>query len=425
MNIIEVIIKKRDKKDLTKEEINFVIDGFVKKEIKDYQMSSLLMAICLNGMNEEEIINLTEAMINSGDIVDLSRIDGVVVDKHSTGGVGDKISLTALPIAAAAGVKVAKMSGRGLGHTGGTVDKLEAIPGFKVNLSEEEFIKQVNDINISTIGKMSNIAQADKLMYALRDVTGTVMSIPLIASSIMSKKIALNANAIVLDVKYGDGAFMKTKEMAAELAETMVMLGKAFNKKTVALITNMNEPLGYNVGNSLEVIEAVEVLDGKGEEDLTNLSLEIASQMISLGLNLTIEEARIKAKELLESKAAVMKLSEYISTQGGDLTKLEISKRVFDIKSTKEGYVQSIDCDGVGNLARRLGAGRLTKEDVIDPTVGIKLFKKIGDKVLNGETLMRVFFNKEGDIKISEFQNAFLISEEDIIKDNLVDRIIR
>lgn len=403
----EIIIKKRDGKILGSEEINFFINGYTKGEIPDYQASALLMSIYFQGLSEKEITDLTEAMMLSGDVVDLSEIKGIKVDKHSTGGVGDKTTLIVAPIAAAAGVPVAKMSGRGLGFTGGTRDKLESVPGYKTALTQKEFIDQVNEIGISLIGQTADIAVADKKLYSLRDVTGTVGSLGLITASIMSKKLASGGDAIVLDVKCGRGGFMKTKEEARKLADLMIKIGEKHGKKTAALITDMNEPLGNAVGNTLEVIEAIETLKGKGPEDITKLSFEIAGHMILLGKKArSIEDAVESAKEVLYSGKALDKFRRLIDAQGGDpkiiddYSLLGKAKYENNIISQKNGVIKEIDAQKVGEAAQLLGAGRVTKEDDIDFCAGVLLSKKIGAGVSKRDVLATVFSEDRKKLKL-------------------------
>ncbi len=407
MNMEEIIIKKRDGKILGSEEINFFINGYTKGEIPDYQASALLMSVYFQGLSEKEITDLTEAMMLSGDVVDLSEIKGIKVDKHSTGGVGDKTTLIVAPIAAAAGVPVAKMSGRGLGFTGGTRDKLESVPGYKTALTQKEFIDQVNEIGISLIGQTADIAVADKKLYSLRDVTGTVGSLGLITASIMSKKLAAGGDAIVLDVKCGRGGFMKTKEEARKLADLMIKIGEKHGKKTAALITDMNEPLGNAVGNTLEVIEAIEILKGKGPEDITKLSFEIAGHMILLGKKArSIEDAVESAKEVLYSGKALDKFRRLIDAQGGDpkiiddYSLLGKAKYENNIISQKNGVIKEIDAQKVGEAAQLLGAGRVTKEDDIDFCAGVLLSKKIGARVSKRDVLATVFSEDRKKLKL-------------------------
>lgn len=400
MRMYDVIMAKRKGKSLSKEEIDFFINGYTKGEIPDYQVAALLMAIYFKGMNKEETANLTMAMANSGDKLDLSKIKGIKVDKHSTGGVGDTTTLVLAPMVAALGIKVAKMSGRGLGHTGGTIDKLESFKGFTVELSEEKFIENVNNINIAVAGQTGVLAPADKKLYALRDVTATVDNISLIASSIMSKKIASGADAIVLDVKVGDGAFMKNKEDAFALAEEMVEIGKSVGKKTVAVISDMDQPLGRAVGNALEVIEAIDTLKGKGPEDLLNLCLELGSNMVVLaGRAETAEKAKEMLRGTIKNGSAIEKLKEFVEAQGGDSSSVDntdlFPKAKYEEKilSTKSGYVERIHAENIGLIAMELGAGRATKESIIDITVGICLNKKRGDSVKIGDTLAVIYSN--------------------------------
>ncbi len=400
---------------LTKEEIEFVVNGYTKGDIPDYQMSALLMAICINNMDEEETFNLTTAMKESGNIVNLKEIEGIKVDKHSTGGVGDKTTLIVGPLAAALGIKVAKMSGRGLGFTGGTIDKMEAIPGMKTSLLEKEFFENVNNIGISVIGQTGEIAVADKKIYALRDVTGTVSNLSLIASSIMSKKLAAGSDKILLDVKCGNGAFMKTQEEAVELAKEMVKLGNKDEKETWAVITDMNQPLGYAVGNSLEVIEAIETLKGKGPKDITELSLVITGIMAFLGGKASsIEEGKKIAEKSLYEGKGLDKLKEMIKGQGGNEGVIDnyqlfptatYSKKII---STKEGYVNEIITEEIGRCAQLLGAGREKKEDVIDLGAGIVTRIKIGDLVKPGDHIATFYTSKER--VIDEIEELFFKS---------------
>jgi pyrimidine-nucleoside phosphorylase len=384
MRMVDIIEKKRDGETLTSEEIEYVIQNYTSDEIPDYQMSALLMAIYYNGMSKEECIKLTEEILNSGKTIDLSKIKGIRVDKHSTGGVGDKVTLVLGPLVASTGLSFTKMSGRGLGYTGGTIDKLESIDGFKTNISLENFYKQVNDIKIAIIGQTEDLAPADKKIYALRDVTGTVDSIPLIASSIMAKKLAGGADKIVLDVKVGHGAFMKNKIDATILANTMVEIGKNLGKETVAYITDMNEPLGYAVGNILEVKEAIDILKGKGPKDVLEVSLALASEMLVLGkIAPNQKEARKILKEKLESEEAFKKFREFVKYQGGNVKWIDNpdlipkAKRIIPVYLNQEGYVASLNALNIGKAARILGAGRNKKEDDIDPLVGV-VFKLQG-----------------------------------------------
>ena len=423
MNIIDIIVKKKNKEELTYDEIKFAINNYLDKKIEDYQMSSLLMAIVINGMTDRETINLTKVMIDSGDIIDLSKIDGVIVDKHSTGGVGDKTTLVLAPLVASVGVKVAKMSGRGLGHTGGTIDKLESIKGFQVTLSNEEFINQVNSIGCAVISQTKNVVPADKKLYALRDVTGTTESIPLIASSIMSKKIASGADKIVLDVKVGNGALMKDIDSAIKLANLMIKIGKAYNKKTICVLSNMEEPLGKSIGNSLEVIEAIETLKGRGSNDLNKLVLTLGSIMTSLALNITEEEAKMLLMENIRNGKALEKFYEFVKMQHGDINCIEKETNVISIKSSKNGFIKRIDAYKLGEIARLIGAGRLNKDDVIDHGVGLVLNKKVGDYLFENEELLKIY-TKKVDISIKEIADCFEIVDEKVDKPKLIIDII-
>ena len=399
MNVVEIINKKRVKGELTKEELSFIFNGYLNGTVKDYQMSSLLMAICINGMSEKETFDLVDIFIKSGDVLDLSMIPGIKVDKHSTGGVGDKVTLIIGPIVASLGIPVAKMSGRGLGHTGGTIDKLESIKGFNVSLTEEEFINQVKDINLAVTGQTKNLCPMDKVIYALRDVTGTVASIPLIATSIMSKKIAGGADKILLDVKVGDGALMKTYDDAQKLANLMTKIGTFYNREVICEITDMNTPLGDNIGNSLEVIEAMDILKGK-KGHLRDLCIEEASKMVSMAKNISIEESKKMVLETLDSGKAFDKFLEFIKYQNGDIKSLEVSPLTIDIKSNKKGVLKRIKALNLGNLSVSLGAGRLNKEDSIDYTVGIVLKKHLDDVININDTLCTLYV-KDKNININ------------------------
>lgn len=423
MNIVDIIIKKKNKESLTEEEIKYVINGFVIGEIKDYQMSSLLMAIVLNGMTDEEVIYLTKYMILSGSTLDLSTLTNVV-DKHSTGGVGDKTTLIISPIVASCGCKVAKMSGRGLGYTGGTIDKLESIPGFKTNLTKEEFLTEIKDIGMAITSQTDNIALADKKIYALRDVTGTTESIPLIASSIMSKKIASGSKNLVLDIKVGEGALVKNIEEARTLANLMIKIGKENNMQVICLLTNMDIPLGNNIGNSLEVLEALNILYYNNiNNNLKDLCIELSSYMVSLGLNISYEEAKNKVLEVLEGKKAYNKLLEFIKYQNGDITRLPKSTLVYEIKSDKEGYLTNLSSLELSKLSMHLGAGRQTKEDTIDYSAGIIINKTLNDKVSVGDTLLTLYTNKE----LPPIEKEKLFTIDNNINDNyqLVYEIIK
>lgn len=417
MRMVDIIEKKRDGQELTTAEINFFIEGYTKGEIPDYQASALAMAIYFQDMNDRERADLTRAMVESGDTIDLSAIDGVKVDKHSTGGVGDTTTLVLAPLVASLGVPVAKMSGRGLGHTGGTIDKLESIAGFHVELTCEQFIDLVNRDKVAVIGQSGNLTPADKKLYALRDVTGTVNSIPLIASSIMSKKIAAGADAIVLDVKTGDGAFMKTQEDAEELAHAMVRIGNHVGRKTIAIISDMSQPLGFAIGNALEVKEAIETLQGKGPKDLTELVLTLGSQMVILaGKAKTSEEAKEMLLDAIHSGKALAKFKEFLANQGGDasivddLTKLPQAKYKIELPAKQSGYISRMVADEIGVASMILGAGRATKEDVIDLAVGLVLHKKVGDKVEEGESILTIYSNRENveDVKQKLYDNIFI-----------------
>ncbi|MCE5170899.1 pyrimidine-nucleoside phosphorylase [Paenibacillus profundus] len=402
MRMVDLIAKKRDGKELTTEEINFIIDGYTKGDIPDYQVSALAMAIYFQDMNERERADLTMAMVHSGDTIDLSAIQGIKVDKHSTGGVGDTTTLVLAPLVAALDIPVAKMSGRGLGHTGGTIDKLEAIEGFHVEISKDEFVNLVNEHKIAVIGQTGNLTPADKKLYALRDVTATVNSITLIASSIMSKKIAAGSDAIVLDVKTGAGAFMKTAEDAKELAHAMVSIGNKVGRKTMAVISDMSQPLGSAIGNSLEVKEAIDTLRGHGPKDLEELCFALGRQMVYLaGKADSLEEAEEKLKEVIHNGKALEKFKEFIANQGGDSSvvddpdKLPKAAYIIEVPAKEDGMVAEIVADEIGTAAMLLGAGRATKESEIDLAVGLMLNKKIGDKVKAGESLVTIHANRE------------------------------
>lgn len=432
MNIIEIIEKKRDKQALTKEEIHYFIDGYVQDEIKDYQASALLMAICIHGMNDEELIALTNAMIHSGDIIDLSRIEGIKVDKHSTGGVGDKTSLVIGPILAACGLAFAKMSGRGLSHTGGTLDKLEAIDGFQINISNDDFIKQVNDIHIAIISQTGNLVLADKKLYALRDVTGTVPSIPLIASSIMSKKLAAGADYILLDVKYGDGAFMATKEEAEVLARTMISIGESFHKSVKAEITSMEEPLGFAIGNTLEVKEAIDTLQGKGPKDFSELCIHSACTLLLMSnLVKTKEQAIELVEKVINDGSAFSKLVEMVKAQHGNIEvilhpeKMKQSLYKVNIYANAAGYINKIKARKLGLLACELGAGRKRKEDKILHEVGIVLHQKCGSYVNEKDVLCEVHTNKQLDQQwIEAITQCFIVETKKKEKASLIYKTI-
>ena len=420
--IKDIINKKENNIELTKEEIDYVVNNYVNGSISDDDMTLLLNAITKNSMTIEETYNLTIAMLNSGDKIDLSSIEGIKVDKHSTGGIGDKTSFVVLPLAASLGVKIAKMSGRGLGYTGGTIDKLESIPGFKTTITNEEFIKEVNDINMALVSQTENLVPADKKIYALRDVTGNVESIPLIASSIMSKKLASGSDKIVLDVKVGKGAFMKNLDDARKLSRIMVDIGNKHNRETVAILTNMNYPLGNAVGNSLEVIDAINTLEGKGDKDFTNLCIILASYMVSLARSISIENAIDLVKQNLYNGKGLEKFKEFIKYQGGDLDKLATCNYI-EIYSNKSGYLTDIDTMKLAELVRDLGAGRKHKDDLIDHSVGVELFKHINDKVNENDLLLKVYCNKEIDKE--EYLNLFTITDNKIEEEKIVLDIIK
>lgn len=432
MRIFDVIAKKRDKCELSKEEIEFFIKGVTDGTIEDYQITALLMAIFLNGMSKREIADLTMAMAYSGDVADLSAILGIKVDKHSTGGVGDKTTLVVGPLVACFGVPVAKMSGRGLGHTGGTVDKLESIPGFNIAMPIEKFVENVNSINIAVVGQTGDLAPADKKLYALRDVTATINSVPLIASSIMSKKIAGGADAIVLDVKYGDGAFMKNIEEATNLAQTMVDIGNNVGRKTIAVISDMNEPLGFAIGNSLEVKEAIDTLQGKGPCDLEEVCIELAAQMLYLANCGDIDELKVKLKELLNNGKAFEKFKEFIGLQGGDVNSiLDVSllpraSKTIKYFAKKTGYISKIEAEKLGIASMLLGGGRIKKSDSIDYGVGIVLAKKVSDFVNEGEELLTLHINNEDKLEdvIKILDEAFYYQEDEVIKMPLIAKVL-
>lgn len=408
MHTVDLILKKREGLALSREEIKYIIENYTAGKIPDYQISALLMAIYFKEMNDEEAKDLANAMANSGDMIDLSSIPGVKVDKHSTGGVGDKVTLILGPLLASLGVKFAKMSGRGLGHTGGTIDKLESIPGYKVELKVEDFMKQVKDIGIAIVGQSGDVAPADKKLYALRDVTATVDIIPLIASSIMSKKLASGADAIVLDVKVGHGAFMKTEEEAQKLAKLMVEIGRLSGRKMTAILTGMDEPLGHKIGNGLEVYEAIETLHGHGPKDLVDVTIEIGAHLLGdANIETDFDKAKSLLRNALKDGSAFNKFVEVVKAQGGDTTILYqpeqlLSKKIEEVHANQSGYVEDINALEIGKAAMRLGAGRETKEDQIYMEVGIDLHKKIGSKVEKGDVLATLFVRDKG---INEAKN--------------------
>ena len=432
MRMYDIIQKKKIGLELNEEEIKFFVQGYTRGDIPDYQASALMMAICFNNMTDKETAILTTQMAQSGDNIDLSRFSTFSVDKHSTGGVGDKTSLIIAPIVASLGCKVAKMSGRGLGHTGGTVDKLESIPGYKTALEIDEFLEQVQNIGVAIIGQSGNLAPADKKLYALRDVTATVDSIPLITSSIMSKKIAAGAHSIVLDVKYGSGAFMKTAEDAETLAMEMVNIGKLCGRKMAALITDMDTPLGNCIGNSLEVKEAVSVLKGENKGNLFDVCVALASNMVSLVSSITVEEAQNKVLECIESGKAFEKMKEWITWQNGDVNYLENTelfpkaKYIIDVYSAESGYIQKMNTEEIGNISVLLGAGRMTKEESIDFSAGIIINKKTGDYVQKGELLCTFYTNIQKDFsqEIQRYVDAVKFSQDIVIRPKTIHKVI-
>lgn len=423
MNILEIIAKKRDEKELTKQEIEYFVKGYVDGDVADYQAAALVMAIYLNGMTKQETTDLTMAMANSGEILDLSKLNKIIVDKHSTGGVGDKVSICLLPLVASLGVPVAKMSGRGLGFTGGTADKMESIPGYQTGMDMNSFIQSVENIGISMITQTMNLAPADKKLYALRDSISCVESIPLIASSIMSKKIASGADKIVLDVTVGKGAFMKNMQDAEKLAYEMIEIGKLADRETVCVLTNMEEPLGYAIGNNLEVIEAIEFLKGKMPEDLKEVVLELGAYMLNLaGLGNDLEENKVKMLENIENGKALSKFIEMVKNQGGDISyiedtsKFEKTKYMEVVKAKEDGYIQEINAEEIGKIACDLGAGRIKKEDEIDYSVGIKLCNKVSEKVSKGDNLAYIYANSIEKMQIAKdkLDKVIKISKEKV-----------
>jgi len=430
----DVILKKRNGGKLSKEEIEFMVNGYVKGDIPDYQMAAFLMAIYFKHMDGEERAILTETMANSGDKVDLSSIPGIKIDKHSTGGVGDKTTLVVGPIVASLGVPVAKMSGRALGHTGGTIDKLESIPGFRTTLSEEEFFKNVREIGIAVVGQTVNLVPADKKIYALRDATATVDEVSLIAASIMSKKLAGGADGYVLDVKVGSGAFMKTIEDATELAEAMVGIARAHGKRAVAVLTNMDVPLGKMVGNSLEVLEAIETLKGNGPEDFTELCLNLSAWMCHLAEKGTFEECLKLAKESLDNGAALNKFRQFVEYQGGNPDVVErpydvlpMTNDVIEFKTEMEGYITSIDTEKIGIASNHLGAGRKTKEDTIDYSVGIEIVSKVGDYVRPGDTIAKMYVSQKSEIEEAKelLKKSYVISQEKPLERPIILKVVK
>ncbi len=434
MRIIDIIEKKKRKAELSKEELAFVVNGFTAGEIPDYQMAAFLMAVWFCGMTDRETTDLTIAMRDSGDVLDLSAIGGKVIDKHSTGGVGDKVSLTLLPIVASLGVPVGKMSGRGLGHTGGTIDKLESIPGYRTSIPEEQFFRQVKDIGIALIGQTANLAPADKKMYALRDVIAAVDSMPLIASSIMSKKMAAGADAIVLDVKCGEGGFMKDEASATELAKRMIALGKLAGKETAAVLTAMDEPLGYAVGNAIEVKEAIAALKGEGPSDFMEVVFALGNLMLQFaGISDSDETSEKMIQRVIEDGSALQKMKELVSAQGGDSSfcddpsRFVLSGQKKSVKASKDGYVSHIHAENIGHACMILGGGRENKEDVIDHGAGIYLHKKIGDRVSTGDVICDAYASPEKDMEpaIAEIMSAYEISAEPVEKTKVIIKTIR
>lgn len=433
MRTVDIITKKKQGLPLTNEEIHFIIDGYVHEQIPDYQVSALLMAICFQGLNHEEQVALTKEMLESGEKVDLSSIDGICVDKHSTGGVGDKTTLVVGPILASCGLKLAKMSGRGLGHTGGTLDKLESIPGFQINVNSENFYKQVREISLAVIGQTKNITPADKKLYALRDVTGTVDSVGLIASSIMSKKLASGAHSIILDVKVGEGAFMKTIEDAKVLANAMVNIGRSYGRDMVAVLSNMNEPLGNMVGNSLEVIEAIETLKGKGPKSFRDFCLELVSELlVETKVSNTKEEALKLAESKIDNGEALEKFRQMIKYQHGnpnvidDYSLLPQAKQKIEVISPVDGYVKNVDALEIGLSAMLLGAGRENKNDAVDLAVGIEVCKKVGDKVTKGEPIAVLYSNGKNEKEAyDKVLNAYEFSKDFVKAQPLIYGVVR
>lgn len=434
MRMYDIIRKKRDGMALEYNELKFFVDGYVAGNIPDYQAAALLMAAFLKGLSRKETVMLTKCMEESGDRIDLTGLSGIKVDKHSTGGVGDKTSIVLAPLIAAAGVPVAKMSGRGLGHTGGTIDKLESIPGFKAELSTRDFVAAVNKIGVAITGQTGNIAPGDKKLYVLRDVTATVDSIPLIASSIMSKKLAAGADCILLDVKVGSGAFMKDIKQATELAETMVYIGNSSGRRTMAVMSDMDQPLGRAVGNALEVKEAIDTLRGEGPEDFTNLCMQLAAIMLMLGGKATdMERGREMADHLISSGKAAAKFEEFVKIQGGDPNVLEYANRILpkprqrmEITSDSDGYIERLDAEKIGIAAMMLGAGRSTKEDIIDPAVGVVMQKKLGDPINKNEAIATLHIsntdNLDGAVKL--VKSAVIVSDTPPQKPSLIKQII-
>ncbi|RKD27049.1 pyrimidine-nucleoside phosphorylase [Ammoniphilus oxalaticus] len=433
MRMVDIIEKKRDGQQLSQAEIEFLIKGYTEDKIPDYQISAWAMAVYFQGMSARETADLTIAMADSGERVDLSAIKGIKVDKHSTGGVGDTTTLVLGPLVAAAGAPVAKMSGRGLGHTGGTIDKLEAIPGFHISLGNDQFLENVNKLKLAVVGQSGNLTPADKKLYELRDVTGTINSIPMIASSIMSKKIASGADAIVLDVKTGNGAFMKSLQDSEALAQTMVEIGNRVGRKTVALISNMDQPLGFAIGNALEVREAIETLQGRGPADLTELCLALGAHMVVLAEKAeNYDQAYERLQTMLTTGEAIDTFKKFVVAQGGDPGIVDHPQRLaqtayqFDVKATESGYVEAIAAEEIGRIAMMLGAGRQTKEDAIDLAVGVMLAKKVGDHVTPGDTLATLYANQQQDQALAQRTlQAFRFSPQPIQVPKLIQQVIR
>lgn len=432
MRAVDIIQEKKDGKNLSEEEISFFLDGFLNGEIPDYQMSAFLMAVYFNGMSKEELKIFTKKMVNSGEIINFEGIEKFLIDKHSTGGVGDKTTIALAGLFASFNIGTAKLSGRGLGHTGGTIDKFESIKGFKFPKTKEELIKMINETGTGVMGASDKIVPLDKKLYALRDVTATVQSIPLIASSIMSKKLALHADGLILDVKVGTGAFMKDLDSARELSKSMLEIGASFNRKVAAVLTNMDEPLGFAVGNANEIIEAVETLKGKGPEDFTELVKTLTSVALMIkGDVKTLDEGKERVVKVIEKGTAVKYLKDFIKYAGGnpklvdDYSLLPTSKNEFLVKSSKSGWIQGIEAEKIGKAGMVLGAGRETKEDTIDHSVGVILNKKTGDKVLEGEVIAKLQYNDDKNLEASkEFVNsAFLISDKEVLKKKVIFEI--
>ena len=424
MNIIDIIDKKRQSQILTKEEIEYFVSNFVSGDIEKYQMSALLMAITINGMNEQETIDLTDAMIASGDVINFGQTKHIIVDKHSTGGIGDKVTLVLIPLLASLGIKVAKLSGRGLGYTGGTIDKLESIPGFNVELTERMLKEQVDEIGVAISSQSDKLVPADKLIYALRDVTGTVESIPLIASSIMSKKIATGADMIIIDITVGEDALIKDLDSARKLAKLMIKIGKKYNKVVICILTNMDEPLGYAIGNALEVEETINALKGNAPSDLLEVVMTMACIALMPIKKISIEDARMMIFDQLNNGQAYNKFLQLVRHQGGDIELLKVSDKVLSVRSTKQGYINDINALKLGKLSCSLGAGRMTTQDDINHEVGIVLSKKTGDKVEKNEELLKIYIGDK-DVNINDFVECFKIESELTAKPTIIYDIIK